>query len=181
MLWEHMKWMANYGQMSLVRDHAAIFHACLPVDEHGRYVALNIDGRDQSGPEIFNVFTKVIKRAFRAGAKSATENDKDWFYYLWAGPLSPLFGKARMATFESYFIADKSTHTEEAGPWFEWIHDRDFCDQIARDMGVPKDGLLVNGHGPVRFHQGENPVKRGGNAITIDGRFPKPTAIVVIL
>lgn len=130
-----------------------------------------IDSRDQAGPEIFNAFTKVIKRAFRAGAKSATENDKDWFYYLWAGPLSPLFGKARMATFETYFVADKSTHKEEAGPWFEWIHDLDFCDQIARDMGVPEDGFLVNGHVPVRFHQGESPVKRGGNAITIDGAF----------
>jgi fructose-1,6-bisphosphatase-3 len=170
-LWEHMKWMANHGQMSLVRDHAAIFHACLPVDENGRYVALNIDGRDQAGPAIFDAFTKVIKRAFRAGAKSATDEDKDWFYYLWAGPLSPLFGKARMATFETYLIADKSTHKEDAGPWFEWIHDRDFCDQIARDMGVPKDGFLVNGHVPVRFNQGENPVKRGGNAITIDGAF----------
>ncbi len=170
-LWEHMKWMADYGQMALVRDHAAIFHACLPVDEDGRYVALNVDGKEHAGPEIFTAFTKVIKRAFRAGSKSATEDDKDWFYYLWAGPLSPLFGKARMATFETYFIADKTTHKEKAGPWFEWIHDAAFCDQIARDMGVPEDGFLVNGHVPVRFHQGENPVKRGGNAITIDGAF----------
>jgi len=170
-LWEHMKWTADYGQMALVRDHAVIFHACLPVDEDGRYVPLHVDGKNQTGPEIFTAFTKVVKRAFRAGSKSATENDKDWFYYLWAGPLSPLFGKERMATFETYFIADKTTHKEKAGPWFEWIHDAAFCDQIARDMGVPGDGFLVNGHVPVRFNQGENPVKRGGNAITIDGAF----------
>jgi len=170
-LWEHMRWMAEYGHMSVVRDRAVIFHACLPVDEQGDYVPLCIDGEDREGPEIFHTFDKVIKRAFRAGAQGASDPDKDWFYYLWAGPLSPLFGKDRMATFETYFIEDKSTHKEVAGPWFRWIHDAAFCDRIARDIGVPKDGLLVNGHVPVKVEQGENPLKRGGNAVTIDGAF----------
>jgi fructose-1,6-bisphosphatase-3 len=170
-LWDHMRWMAEYGHMSLVRDRAVIFHACLPVDEQGDYLPLRIDGADREGPEIFDAFDKVIKRAFRAGAQGAADLDKDWFYYLWAGPLSPLFGKDRMATFETYFIEDKSTHKEVAGPWFRWIHDAAFCDRIARDMGVLKDGLLVNGHVPVKFNQGENPLKRGGNAVTIDGAF----------
>jgi fructose-1,6-bisphosphatase-3 len=170
-LWEHMRWMADYGQMALVRDRAVIFHACLPVNEDGDYLPLQVDGVDHRGPEIFTAFDKVIKRAFRAGAQSANDQDKDWFYYLWAGPLSPLFGKDRMATFETYFIEDKSTHKEIAGPWFRWIHDAAFCDRIARDMGVMKHGLLVNGHVPVKVDQGENPLKRGGNAVTIDGAF----------
>lgn len=170
-LWEHMQWMANFGQMSLVRDRAAIFHACLPVDGDGQYLPLTIDGKERKGPEIFHSFTTVVKRAFRAGAEGATAADKDWFYYLWAGPLSPLFGKDRMATFETYFIADKTTHKEIAGPWFKLIHDKDFCDRIARDLGVPEEGILVNGHVPVKVDQGENPIKRGGNAITIDGAF----------
>ena len=170
-LWEHMSWLANHGRMALVRDRAVIFHACLPVDESGAYVPLTIDGEARRGPEIFEHFTKVIKRSFRAGSKGVSAADKDWFYYLWAGPLSPLFGKDHMTTFESYFIAGESTHKETAGPWFRLIHDHDFCDRIARDMGVPKDGLLVNGHVPVKVDQGESPIKRGGNAITIDGAF----------
>ncbi len=170
-LWEQMRWMADYGQMALVRDRAVIFHACLPVDDHGEYLPLRIDGEDREGPQVFTAFTKVIKRAFRAGAPSASGSDKDWFYYLWAGPLSPLFGKDRMATFETYLIEDKSTHKENAGPWFRWIHDTAFCEKIARDMGVMKDGLLVNGHVPVKVDLGENPLKRGGNAVTIDGAF----------
>jgi len=168
-LWEHMEWMANYGQMSLVRDRAAIFHACLPVDKEGEYIPLCVDGKEERGPEIFSAFTRIIKRAFRSGSESARNADKDWFYYLWAGPLSPLYGKDRMSTFESYFIEDPSTHKEIAGPWFEWIHRADFCDKIARDMGIPEGGLLVNGHVPV--HKGENALKRGGNAVTIDGAF----------
>ena len=170
-LWQHMTWMAEYGRMALVRDRAVIFHACLPVEECGRYVPLMIDGKDHCGPELFEAFNKVIKRSFRAGADDAAEADKDWFYYLWAGPLSPLFGKDKMATLETYLIADKATHKEHSNPWFEWVHDFDFCDQVAKDMGVAQGGLLVNGHVPVKIEKGENPVKRGGNAITIDGAF----------
>lgn len=170
-LWQHMSWMAEYGKMALVRDKAVIFHACLPVEECGRYVPLCVDGHEQRGPELFTAFNKIIKRSFRGGSENATEDDKDWFYYLWAGPLSPLFGKDKMATLESYLIADKATHKEKSDPWFRWVHDHDFCDQVAKDMGVPTGGLLVNGHVPVKVEQGEDPVKRGGNAITIDGAF----------
>ncbi|MFT4177208.1 MAG: fructose-bisphosphatase class III [Luteolibacter sp.] len=168
-LWEHMLWMANYGQMSLIRDRAAIFHACLPVDEKGEYQSLLIDGDEYKGPAIFDACTRVIKRAFRGGAVAASVDDKDWFYYLWAGPKSPLFGKDRMATFETYFIEDKTTHKEIGGSWFEWLHNREFCDRVALDMGIVEGGLLVNGHVPVR--KGEAALKRGGNAVTIDGAF----------
>ncbi len=34
-----------------------------------------------------------------------------------------------------------------------------------------KDGLIVNGHVPVKVEKGEEPVKRSGTAVTIDGAF----------
>ena len=169
-LWEHTKWMAERGQMSLVRDRAVIFHACLAVDEDANFLPLEIDGVECRGPEQFDALSRVIKRAFRAGTQ-ATEDDKDWLYYLWAGPKSPLFGKDRMATFETYFVADKSTHKEIKNPWFRWINDHDFCDRICRQMGVEEGGMIVNGHVPVKVEKGESPLKKGGNAVTIDGAF----------
>lgn len=169
-LWEHMRWMAERGRMAATRDRAVIFHACLPVDENGRYLPLAIDGRETRGPAMFEAFTRVVKRAYRAGVE-ATEEDRDWFWYLWAGPRSPLFGKDRMATFESHFIADARTHHETKGHWFRWIHDHAFCDRVCREMGVERDGIIVNGHVPVKVEEGEDPVKRGGNAVTIDGAF----------
>ena len=120
--------------------------------------------------EQFVAFDRVIKRSFRKGS-NATLADKDWFYYLWAGPVSPLFGKDKMATFETYFIDEKSTHKEIRNPWFEKIHDADFCDKVCQEMGVPELGLIVNGHVPVKVEKGEDPVKRGSNAVTIDGAF----------
>jgi fructose-1,6-bisphosphatase-3 len=169
-LWQHMKWMSDRGSMATVRDRAVIFHACLPVNEQGEYEALTIDGKECRGPEQFEAFTKVIKRAFRAG-REASEEDKDWFYYLWSGPKSPLFGKDRMATFENYFVEDKSTRKEIKNPWFRWINDYDFCDRVCREMGVEEGGILVNGHVPVKIGKGESPLKDGGNAVTIDGAF----------
>ncbi|MBB5352494.1 fructose-1,6-bisphosphatase-3 [Haloferula luteola] len=169
-LWEHMKWMANRGGMAVVRDRAVIFHACLAVDEEGQPLPLEIDGVEYRGPEQFSALNRVIKRAFRAGAQVEQE-DLDRFYYLWAGPKSPLFGKDRMATFETYFIEDKATHKETKNPWFRWIHDFEFCDRICREMGVPEGGIIVNGHVPVKVEEGESPVKGGGNAVTIDGAF----------
>jgi len=43
---------------------------------------------------------------------------------------------------------------------------------VLAEFGVdPRDGLIVNGHVPVKVEQGESPLKRSGKAITIDGAF----------
>jgi fructose-1,6-bisphosphatase-3 len=112
----------------------------------------------------------VVRRAFRKGATAVGE-DADWFWYLWTGPRSPLFGKDRMATFETYFIEDKETRKETKNPYFQLIHDADFCRRIAAELGVEREALIVNGHVPVKVEKGEEPVKRGGKAVTIDGAF----------
>jgi fructose-1,6-bisphosphatase-3 len=169
-MWEHMKWVVERGSMAEVRDSAVIFHACMALDTSGDYLPLEIDGAAHKGTEQFTAFNKVIKRAFRKGSM-ASQDDKDWFYYLWAGSRSPLFGKDKMATFETYFIEDKAAHKETKNPWYDFIHDASFCSKICKDMGVLENGLIVNGHVPVKMDKGEDPVKRGGNAVTIDGAF----------
>ncbi len=172
-LWEHMRYVVRRGAMWLERDDALIFHACVPVDEGGQMLSLKVDGEECAGRALFDSLGAVIRRAFRAGAVTgaAAEGDADWFWYLWAGARSPFFGKDRMATFETYFVEDKQTHVENKNPYFDLIHDADFCRRIMREFGVTEDGLIVNGHVPVKIEEGEQPVKRGGNAVTIDGAF----------
>ena len=169
-LWKQMNWVTDRGSMSMVRDKAVIFHACLTLDEEGEYDRLTIDGKSCSGPEQLNAFNAVIKRAYRKGTE-ASQEDKDWFFYLWAGPKSPLFGKSKMATFERYLLAEKETHKEPANEWFKKLDDHDFCNKVCQDFGVSSGGLIVNGHVPVNIEKGENPVKGGGNAVVIDGAF----------
>jgi fructose-1,6-bisphosphatase-3 len=93
-------------------------------------------------------------------------------WYLWTGPASPLFGKDRMATFESYFIADKAAQHESKNPYFKLIHQVDFCRRVLAELGAdPVHGLIVNGHVPVKLEAGESPIKQSGQAVTIDGAF----------
>ena len=167
-LWRQMSYVAQQGAMYLRRDHNIIFHGCVPVDADGKLLSLEIDGVQYSGKALFDALNNVIQNAFRHKA----QKDIDMLWYLWTGALSPLFGKDRMASFETYFIADKNTHKEHKNPYFNLIHSADFCAQIFREFGVSEEeGLIVNGHVPVKLEQGENPLKDSGKAITIDGAF----------
>ena len=171
-LWTQMAFVVSHGAMSLRRDLCAIFHGCVPVDDRGEPLALVIDGEPRCGKAMFDAIEVVVQRAFRKGPAAVAELDRDLIFYLWTGPRSPCFGKDRMATFESYFVADPATHQEIKNPYFQLIHDRQFCARMLREFGVDQArGFLVNGHVPVRPETGETPIKRSGRAITIDGAF----------
>lgn len=165
-LWDQMSYVFRKGAMHLIRDGALILHGCVPVDAQGQFQALEIEGRQVAGRALFEACRQVVQRAWREGR----ESDKDFLWYLWAGALSPLFGKDKMATFERYFIADKATHKENKNAFFKLMHDAAFCERVLEEFGVDKvRGLMVTGHVVVK--EGESPVKHGGRAITIDGAF----------
>jgi len=167
-LWRHMCFVASHGKMWLRRDRCAIFHGCIAVDAQGEPLALTVDGTPRRGRDLLDAFERVVQRAFLHGALE----DVDMVFYLWTGPLSPCFGKDRMATFETYFIADKATHEEKKNPYFELLADPAFCGRVLRDFGVdPERGYIINGHVPVKLDAGEQPVKASHRAITIDGAF----------
>lgn len=167
---EHMEWVVGRGGMWTKRDEVLVFHACVPVTADGTPQTLNIDGRDVAGREMMDALGSVVRRAMRKRWFNLDE-DADWIYYLWGGPLSPLFGKDKLATFETSFVADKETHKEHKNAYFDLMHDAEFMKKIGRMFGCGDDVLVVNGHVPVKVEKGEEPVKRGGNAVTIDGAF----------
>jgi fructose-1,6-bisphosphatase III len=167
-LWEQMKFLVRVGRMYLVRDRHLIFHGCLPVDEQGRKLSLRVDEEDLSGRPLFDRLNQVVSRAL----VDKRPEDLDLLWYLWGGKLSPLFGKDKMATFETYFVAEEKTHKETKNPYFSLIHERDFCKAVLREFEVDEEeGLIVNGHVPVKIAAGESPVKRSEMAVTIDGAF----------
>jgi fructose-1,6-bisphosphatase III len=163
-----MRFVAERGSMFAVRDEHLIFHGCVPCDADGRFLALEVDGEPRQGRALFEALERVVRRAFRR----REERDVDMLYYLWSGPRSPLFGKDRMATFETYFVADKAAHKETKDAYFHKIHEVEFCRAVAREFGVdPERALIVNGHVPVKLDAGESPLKKSGLAVTIDGAF----------
>jgi fructose-1,6-bisphosphatase III len=167
-LWRQMRWMISRGNMYLRREAHLIFHGCVPVDEHGDFLAMTIDGKPHTGRDLFKAINSVIYRVI----DTRRREDLDLLWYLWSGPESPLFGKDRIATLEGSLIADKRAHLETKNPYFRLIHEAWFCDKILAEFGVdPDQGLIVNGHVPVEVEKGESPLKRSGKAITIDGAF----------
>ena len=167
---EHMQWLVTRGRMWTKRDEVLLFHACVPVETDGTPQILRVDGRDLAGRELMDALGSVVRRAMRKRWFNL-DDDADWLWYLWGGPRSPLFGKDRLATFETYFIADKATHKEHKNAYFDLMHDAAFIRRVGTLFGCGDDVLVVNGHVPVKIEKGEQPVKAGGNAITIDGAF----------
>ncbi len=167
-LWHQMKYLADSGTMYLLRDDHLIFHACVPCDEKGIFLPLRVDGEDLAGKALFDKLHVVVQRAFR----ERNASDLDMLWYLWGGSLSPLFGKDKMTTFETYLVADHKTHKENKNPYFSLIHEVPFCDKVLAEFGAdPERGLIVNGHVPVKIEAGESPLKKSGKAVTIDGAF----------
>jgi fructose-1,6-bisphosphatase-3 len=167
-LWEHMRYLADCGAMYLKRDDHLIFHGCVPVDEHGEFLSLEVDDQPRRGRGLFDALERVILRSL----DRPSDPDRDLLWYLWCGARSPVFGKDRITTLENDLVADPATHVETKNPYFHLIHDAAFCDRILKEFDVdPQRGLIVNGHVPVKIDKGESPLKRSGKAVTIDGAF----------
>jgi fructose-1,6-bisphosphatase-3 len=167
-LWDHMQFLRGRGRMLLKRDNNLVFHGCLPVDDRGELLSFPVDGTPVRGAALLDAFERVVHRAYR----EKRTRDLDLLWYLWTGPRSPLFGKDKMATFESYFVADEEAKKENKNAYFKLVHDAGFCARIFVELGAdPNVGFIVNGHVPVKVEKGEEPLKKSGRAVTIDGAF----------
>ncbi|MGH7965155.1 MAG: fructose-bisphosphatase class III, partial [Candidatus Binatia bacterium] len=125
-LWEHMRFLVEHGSMYLRRDDHLIFHGCTPVDEHGAFLPMMVDGQPQHGRALFEAIERVVARAF----ERPSDKDRDLLWYLWCGPCSPLFGKDRITTLERDLVAEPATHTETKNPYFRFIHEPAFCERV---------------------------------------------------
>ena len=106
-LQRHINTMLQHGSMYLVCNSNLLFHASVPLNADGSLKEVTINGKKYKGPELLD-FTETIMRA--PFSDSATQEFKDfardYYWYLWCGADSSLFDKAKMATFERYFLTD---------------------------------------------------------------------------
>lgn len=175
-LHKHIRVLLQHGCMYGIYNNNLLFHASCPLNEDGSLREVEIfPGKKYSGRELMHHTGMQIRTAFQQD--SPLEERKyaiDYFLYLWCGPDSPLFDKSKMATFERYFIADKSTHVEEKGYYFKLRDNEEIIDHIMDAFGVTGSNRhIINGHVPVRTIKGENPIKANGKLMVIDGGFSK--------
>ncbi len=173
----HMDFLIKKGSMYLTVNSNLLYHGCIPLNRDGSFAKFQFDtdGREYSGKALLDRFDTLI----REGYLNTNDIDQqkyvsDMIWYLWTGPLSPLFGKEKMTTFERYFIEEKSVHTENKNYYYEQINDEKVCQMILEEFGLnPVKSHIINGHVPVITKKGENPIKANGKLLVIDGGFSR--------
>ena len=160
--------------MFSVFNQNLLFHASCPLNEDGSLKEVELyTGQRYSGHELMHNIGMLVRAAFQNDTeKEQRLYARDYFLYLWCGKDSPLFDKSKMATFERYFLKDKTTYKEEKGYYFQLRDNEQVCDRILDAFGVKgKNRHIINGHVPVHAGAGENPIKANGKLMVIDGGF----------
>ena len=174
-LQQHVRFLYSKGGMYLVHNGNLLYHGCIAMNEDGSFQGFRVGGEEFAG----KIFMDRVDRLARQGYFATDDPDRkqyglDAMWYLWSGPQSPLFGKAKMATFERYFIADKTTHAEKRNAYYDFRDRPETAQQILEEFGLnPATAHIINGHVPVRVKRGESPIKAGGRLLVIDGGFSK--------
>lgn len=172
-LQKHIRFLYAQGGMYKGVNSNLLYHGCIPMTEDGEFETVNLFAMNLSGKAYLDYVDSMVRHAYFSGEKALEhDNARDFLWYLWCGPKSPLYGKSRMTAFERYFIEDKDTYQEEMDPYYSLIENPEICEKILREFGLdPQSSHIVNGHVPVRIN--ESPVKAGGLLFVIDGGISK--------
>lgn len=174
-LQQHVAELLLHGSMYGIYNSNLLFHASIPLNEDGTLKEVEVEGQCVAGRALMERVEQLVRMPFDDEADhTELKAAKDYFWYLWCGPNSPLFDKSKMATFERYFIDDKDTHKEQKGNYYTLRDNPEICDKLMDAFQVKgKHRHIINGHVPVRAASGENPIKAGGKLMVIDGGFAK--------
>lgn len=174
-LQKHIRCLLSHGCMYGIFNGNLLFHASIPLNEDGSLKEVMLNGKKYKGKELLHHIGMYIRTAFQNDVpKAERQKARDYFWYLWCGPDSPLFDKNRMTTFERYFLADNSLYHEEKGNYYKLREKPEICDSILDAFDVKGSNRhIINGHVPVHASQGENPIKADGRLMVIDGGFAK--------
>jgi fructose-1,6-bisphosphatase III len=176
-LQEHVRFLYSVGSMYRIYNGNLLYHGCIPMEPDGAFSAFAIDGPGHSpfqGRALLDRIDRLVRQAYFAASSDQQQVGQDMMWYLWTGAQSPLFGKTKMATFERYFIDDKTPHEEKRNPYYDLRDRPETVSRILEEFGLDPDrGHIINGHVPVKVRKGENPVKAGGRLLVIDGGFSK--------
>ena len=171
----HMNFLYTKGGMYTRYNANLMFHSCVPMNPDGSFTELEIDGMKYSGRALMHFSEATARQAYMAPKDSEERSfAKDFMWYLWCGPDSPLFGRARMTTFERVLIEDKDSWKEPQNPYYDLANDEEVCLRILKEFDLNSEhSHIINGHVPVKVKKGESPIKGNGRLLLIDGGFSR--------
>ncbi|WP_311406497.1 fructose-1,6-bisphosphatase [Liquorilactobacillus uvarum] len=167
----HLNFMMEKGSMYKCYNGNLLFHGCIPVQKDGSFQLFEFGSQKYKGKGLLDFFEKQLRKAYSEPDKN-DDLATDMVWYLWQGPLSPLFGKHAMTTFSRYFIEDKDTHVERKNAYYNLRKEEWFCRKLLNEFGLNADeGHIINGHTPVK--KGSQPIMANKKMIVIDGGYSK--------
>lgn len=172
---KHMKFLFSKGSMYKVYNGNLLFHGCIPMDENGDLQSIKIGNNSYNGKELLDKIDSMVNTAYlHKGETEDKEYARDFMWYLWCGPKSPLYGKDKMAFFERYYLDDNSLHIENYNAYYKFSENEEVCKKLLKMFGIDENsGHIINGHVPVKIKNGESPVKANGKLFVIDGGISK--------
>ena len=175
-LQRHIRCLLDKGSMYLVYNGNLLFHASIPMNPDGTLKEVYLYDGLYKGRALLDKVDALIRAAYLPDNDAALHSFAvDYLWYLWCGKDAPTFDKDRMATFERYFLKDKTVMKETKGCYYTLRNEDATVDLLLEEFGVEGDHRhIINGHIPVKTLKGENPMKAGGRLIVIDGGFSKP-------
>lgn len=173
-LQRHIRFLYSKGSLFKICNGNLLFHGCVPLNEDGSFTKVELFGKKYSGRKLYEALESFARKAYFTQDEKERQKYANMLWFAWTNPKSPVFGKAKMTTYERYFIADKSTHEEPKNPYYKLYEDVKIVDRIFKEFGMdPNGGYIINGHVPVESKRGESPIKGGGKLLMIDGGFSK--------
>ena len=174
-LQEHIRFLFAKGHLYKVFNGMLLYHGCVPLNEDGTFREVEIEGRKYAGKELYDVLEHLARQGYyEEKDMKSRKYGQDIMWFIWSNENSPVYGKAKMATFERYFLDDADLKKEKKDYYYQWYENESVINQILEEFGLATStGKIVNGHMPVAVKKGESPIKCGGKLFVIDGGFSK--------
>ncbi len=174
LLHKHINFLFEKGAIYKTHNNNLLYHGCIPLQKNGDFANFKYNGENYAGKKLMDLCDKMC----RVGAYSTDATQKqlglNFMWFLWCGPMSPLNGKAKMATFERAFLKDENTYTEAKDYYYDNIVNVQTAQKILCEFNLNgKHTHIVNGHVPVKITKGESPIKAEGKVLIIDGGISK--------
>jgi len=167
----HIELLYENGSIYKIENGSLLFHGCIPLNDDGSLMEVEIWGDYYSGKALMDKFDEIARSAFY----NNDQKSLDIMWYLFYGKQSPIFGKSQFSYFENIFIEDEALRKEIYNPYYKLSNEEEIADMILDEFGVTgARRRIVNGHVPVKTKKGELPIKAKGKVYVIDGGISKP-------
>lgn len=168
-LQRHMNFLFSHGSLYKVMNGNLMFHGGIALTEEGEFREITVRGETHKGRAYMDYIDHLCRVSFRR----RSEDDLDFFWFMWIHPDSPVSGRI-IKTFERSYIDDESTHPEPQDPYYKLHRKKSICEKVLKEFGLTSPQChIINGHTPVKVAKGDTPVRAEGLEICIDGGFCK--------